>query len=313
MSSIPVIDFAEYGLNVENTKDVSENTLRSLGDNLKTVFSTIGFCYLKNHGVDMNLVSDFMRISRDFFEQPEDIKRKYAVSTEVKNGWIGFGHEKLNPERQADLKESFSYTPSFDLSSWPTVDCFEDQLKKIYDECTRLCYRFLEVLSVGLGLPRDFMANAHKLIGKKGNPTALRSLYYPPVPKDSDIKAGHIRCGEHTDYGTVTFLFQDDIGGLDVKSPGDGYIPASPISGTLLVNIGSLLQRWTSDALIATEHRVLIPEEELRRRTVRQSVVFFVLSDDDFVVRCLDNSEKYEPIKTIDYLNYRFERAYTDY
>ena len=312
-TTIPVIDFADYGLKEKTGTEVSDATLQSLGDEVKSVFSTIGFCYLKNHGIDETLVRDFMRVSRDFFEQPEDVKRKYAMSTDVKAGWTGFGHETLNPARPADLKESFSYVPSYKLSSMPTVENFKPLLERLYDDCTRLCYRFLEVLSIGLGLPRDFMNNAHKLIGKEGNPTALRSLYYPALPTDSNFKSGEIRCGEHTDYGTVTFLFQDDVGGLDVKSPGAGFIPAAPIPGTVLVNIGSLLQRWTSDSLIATEHRVLIPEEEVRWRTVRQSVVFFALSDDDYVVKCLDKSEKYEPIKTIDYLNYRFESAYTNY
>ena len=184
---------------------------------------------------------------------------------------------------------------------------------KLYEECTRLCYRFLEVLSISLGLPLKYMGDAHKLIGKDGNPTALRSLYYPALPTEANYNSGAIRCGEHTDYGTFTFLFQDEHGGLDVKVPGSGFIPANPIPGTVLVNVASLLQRWTSDSLIATEHRVLIPEEESERGSARQSVAFFVNSDDEFVVKCLDGSEKYDPIRTIDYLNYRFDNSYTYY
>ena len=313
MATIPVIDFGAFGLKVKNGSEIGDDALKSLGDEVKSVLSTVGFCYLKNHGVNEDLVKDYMKVSREFFEQPEDVKRRYAMSTEVKAGWVGFGHETLNPVRPADLKESFSYAPSYKVDSMPTVPNFEPLMKKLFEECTRLCYRFLEVLSIGLGLPRDFMGNAHRLIGRDGNPTALRSLYYPALPAESKFTAGEIRCGEHTDYGTVTFLFQDDVGGLDVKSPGAGFIPANPIPGTVVVNIGSLLQRWTSDTLIATEHRVLIPEEEIRRKTARQSVVFFALSDDEYVVKCLDGSEKYEHIKTIDYLNYRFESAYTNY
>ena len=197
----------------------------------------------------------------------------------------------LSPVRPADLKKSLSYVLSYNLSNMPTVTQF------------------------GPLMTMDFMGNAHKLIGKKGNPTALQSLYYPALPADSKFTAGELRCGEHTDYGTITFLFQDDVGGLDFKSPGLGYIPATPLPGTVLVNIGSLLQRWTSESLIATEHRVLILEEEIRRRIARQSVAFFATTnaDDDYVVNGLDNSEKYKPIKTIDYLNYRFESAYTNY
>ena len=87
-------------------------------------------------------------------------------------------------------------------------------------------------------------------------------------------------------------------------------MPATPIPGTVLVNIGDLMQRWTSDSLLATKHRVLVPEEEFRKRKYRQSIAFFVLSDDDFIVKCLDGSEKYEPISSLDCLNYRFSISY---
>ena len=314
MATISVIDFADFGLKVTNDDEISDITLKTLGTEVKSVLSTFGFCYLKDHGVDEKLVIDFMRVSRECFEQPVEVKRQFAMHADLKAGWVGFGHETLNPARPADLKESFTYyVPSYKIQSMPVVENFEPLITRLYEECTRLCYRFLDVLSIGLGLPRDFMGSAHRLIGKKGNPTALRSLYYPPLPADLNFTSGAIRCGEHTDYGTVTFLFQDDDGGLDVKIPGTGYIPAPPMPGTILVNIGSFLQRWTADSLIATEHRVLFPKEEVQRSTVRQSVVFYANLDNDFVVKCLDDSDKYIPIKTIDYLNYRFDSTYTYY
>ncbi|KAJ7340037.1 hypothetical protein OS493_002759, partial [Desmophyllum pertusum] len=82
--------------------------------------------------------------------------------------------------------------------------------------------------------------------------TALRLLYYPPLPEESNIKPGQVRCGEHSDYGTITLLFQDDIGGLEVLPVNGKYSPARPIAGTVLVNIGDLMQRWTADKLIST-------------------------------------------------------------
>lgn len=310
MAYIPIVDFADYGLHVKDTSLVDPTRLRALTDEVKHIFSTVGFCYLKNHGVDEKLVDDFMRVSRNFFELPTDVKTASAMSSEHKSGWVGLGDERLNPDRPADLKESFDYCPSWDIAKWPNVDNLESLNKQMYQTCKDLAYRFLEVLSFALDLPTDFMKNAHTLIGQEHNPTAIRSLYYPPIQDASTIKPGQVRLGEHTDYGTVTLLFQDDIGGLEVSSVDNGFVPATPIPGTVLVNIGSLLQRWTSDFLVATEHRVLVPEEELRRRCCRQSAVFFVLPDDECVVKCLDGSDKYEPIKSIDYLNYRFDQAY---
>ncbi len=51
-----------------------------------------------------------------------------------------------------------------------------------------------------------------------------------------DVTPGLTRCGDHCDYGTITLLFQDAIGGLEVKDVGEGWIRAPPIEGTILVN-----------------------------------------------------------------------------
>ena len=78
----------------------------------------------------------------------------------------------------------------------------------------------------------------------------------------------------------------------------------------MIVNIGDLMQRWTSDTLVATKHCVRIPEAETRKMLTRQSFVFFGHPDDDYEVKCLDGSDKYEPITGLGYLNYRFSLTY---
>ena len=307
---IPIIDFGEYGLNVKDTAGVKADTLTNLGQKVKDAFSSVGFCYLKNHGVDEDLITKYRQVSREFFEQPVEVKKVYERGNEINFGWVAVEREKVNPERPGDFKEAFNFCPSDDPNNWPSIPEFQLVSRKVFAECTALCHRMCDVLSVGLDLQKDFMKDAHKFVGKHGNPTTLRTLYYPPITDDTKLKPNQIRLGEHSDYGTITLLFQDDIGGLQVQSPGVGYVPATPIPGTVLVNIGDLMQRWTSDALLATKHRVLIPEEEFRKKKSRQSVVFFIHPDDDFIIKCLDGSDKYEPVSSIDYLNYRFSVTY---
>ena len=70
-----------------------------------------------------------------------------------------------------------------------------------------------------------------------------------------DRKSNQLRCGEHTDYGALTILFQDDAGGLEVRTREGHFIKATPIPGTVVVNIGDLMQRWTSDTLVSTVSR----------------------------------------------------------
>ncbi|XP_046543310.1 2-oxoglutarate-dependent dioxygenase htyE-like [Haliotis rubra] len=145
-------------------------------------------------------------------------------------------------------------------------------------------------------------------MGRKGNSTSIRSNYYPPLT--GPVKPGQVRFGQHSDFGTMTLLFQDGIGGLEMMKTDDVYVPAKPIPGAIVVIIGDLMQRWTADQLKATKHRILVPESEVKKRQYRQSFGFFVNPDDDTIIKSLDGSDKYEPICTLDYLKHVFFQMY---
>lgn len=307
-SLIPIIDFEKLSLHKTDDVILADDRLY-VGNQIKEAFQTVGFCYLKNYGINHEIIDRYFETSRKFFSLPTEEKAKYARTTDRNFGWVSLERERLNPDRPADLKEAFNYIPTYDPHVWSSTE-FQESNVAIFAYCKRLLNRIFGALSVGLELGENFLRDAHKFIGKEGSSTTLRSLYYPPIPEGSSIKPGQIRLGEHSDYGSVTMLFQDEIGGLEVEVPGVGFVPATPIPDTLVLNIGDLMQRWTSDSLKATKHRVLIPEVELKRKTHRQSVAFFVHPDDDYVVKCLDGSNKYEPITGLDYLNYRFSVTY---
>lgn len=84
------------------------------------------------------------------------------------------------------------------------------------------------------------------------------------------------------------------------------------IEGTVLVNLGALMQNWTSDIYQATPHRVLVPEDELKRKAVRQSVAFFVHPDNEVLVECVDGSNKYPAITAAEDIRRRLDRIYTN-
>ncbi|XP_071114406.1 uncharacterized protein [Haliotis cracherodii] len=306
---IPIVDFGTYGLHVANPGSVKREVLEDTATEICSALSTIGFVYLINHGIEQSKIDDMFQSSKNFFTQPLEVKETCARDKSVGNhGWVGLEVEKLNPDRPAgDLKEAFNFSPHED-GSWPS-DTFRSTFFTFFNECKQLTMRVLDMLSIGLQLEdKNFLRECHNLIGKKGCATTLRSLYYPPL--SGSVKPGQVRCGEHSDYGTVTLLFQDGIGGLEVMNTDDVYVPAQPVPGAIVVNIGDLMQRWTADKLKATKHRVLIPEAELRKHQSRQSVAFFVHPNDETIIRCLDGSDKYEPISSIDYLNYRFSLTY---
>lgn len=165
--------------------------------------------------------------------------------------------------------------------------------------------------------------------GAEKNRTIFRSLYYPRLV-DSDIQPGVVRCGAHSDYGAITLLLQDDMGGLEVLSKGQ-WVPAKPIPGTILINLGDLMQFWTSDRYVATVirikiifylsikclllrgkqvHRVRVPEEEVRQKSPRQSIAFFVHADNGVMICPIDGSDTHPPVEALAYLKSRISATY---
>ncbi|CAG2238910.1 unnamed protein product [Mytilus edulis] len=234
---IPVIDFRTSGIDVENEESVSNGNLSKLGNEMCKALEEIGFCYLKNHGIPDEQLRLALESSKQFFTQSIDEKVKCVKPDDSYFGWIGLEKERLNPERPAgDYKEVYGLIP--DCGIWPpNIPDFQKVHSDLFLSCVKLALRVFDVISVGLKLEVQ----------------------------------GQVRCGEHSDYGTLTLLFQDNIGGLEVKSRDGEYIQAPPIPGTIVVNIGDLMQRWTSDKLIANKHRVLIPTEEMKKKGLTDS------------------------------------------
>ncbi|XP_070532487.1 uncharacterized protein [Ptychodera flava] len=232
-------------------------------------------------------------------------------SSEGNHGYVECEQEKLNPERPGDLKECFNYGPREAKGKMPDAELpeFAHCAVNFYDQCNRLSNRVLEVMARGLNLEDPYIfVKAHAGIGGPDNESAIRFLYYPPVPEN--VEVDQIRCGEHSDYGSITLLFQDNQGGLEVKEKDGDFFPATPIDGAVVVNIGDLMQRWTSDKLVSTVHRVALPETEDAKRSPRQSMAYFYHPDNSHIVTCVDGSDKYPPIGSGLYLQQRLNATY---
>ena len=306
MATVPIVDFQECGLLVQDFAKVNSKILQSVGKEVVDAFKTYGFCYLKNHGVDKNVVGKYLQASREFFLQPIEEKSKYKINSKKNFGWTKLEGEHLS-DNTGELHEVFTYTPLSDYA-WPPVDGFETLLKEIFENGLELGHRFIKILSEGLNIPIEFFVNAHKLMGQSGNATATRSLYYPPITQE--VEPGKTRLGEHFDHGTVAFTFEDNAGGLEMKTPAGDYLPVIPVEGLLCVHPGIMLQRWTADVILGTPHRIVIPEDEQRRNSDRFSLTFFVMPDDDFPITCIDGSNKYEPLTPRQFLTATYVDQY---
>ncbi|XP_054631675.1 uncharacterized protein LOC129181052 [Dunckerocampus dactyliophorus] len=309
--SIPVVDFSAFSLNVE---DISTADLDHLSRDIRKAFTEVGFVFLDNTGITQAEVDRVMGASRRFFLQPDHFKKLFRRKTFPScplHGWIPIETERVNPETPGDLKESFNMTSLHPDIKWPSPEIaagFQETQTAFFQRCKELSLRILKVMAHSLDLDPDVFLGAHRWIGTDDNTTTLRSLYYPPVKREL-AKEGQLRCGEHSDYGSITLLFQDSEG-LQVHERSGEFISAPCIPGAILVNIADMMQRWTNDKFISVLHRVLLPPAG--DSTTRQALAFFVMPDDQTVITCTDGSDKYPPVQLSAYLAERFSYIYAD-
>ncbi len=221
-----------------------------------------GFFYVTGHGVPAGLLDELADASTEFFALP--IADKLEITMECGGrAWRGFfpvGAELTAGE--PDLKEGLYFgaeLPGDDprvLARLPLhgPNLFPRQVPRLgplvlayLDALTSLGQAVLAGIAQSLGLDSEYFAT-----GYTADPTILfRIFHYPPAPPQADGWG----VGEHTDYGLVTLLAQDDSGGLQIAAP-EGWIDAPPISGTLVCNIGDMLDRLTGGWYRSTPHRV---------------------------------------------------------
>ncbi|XP_044048594.1 UPF0676 protein C1494.01 [Siniperca chuatsi] len=306
--SIPVVDFAAYGL---SEKDVTDEQMHNLSKQLETAFTEVGFVFLKNTGITEEEVDRVMDMSKKFFLQPDELKQPFSRKSFANNpnhGWVSLETERLNPSQPGDLKEAFNTASLHPDMKWPSgaVTGFQEIQTHFFHRCKELSLRVLRVMAHSLGLDPEVFLSAHRFIGTDENGSTLRCLYYPSVNREK-VKEGQLRCGEHSDYGSITLLFQSSEG-LQVRRRSGEFICAPSIPGAVLINIADLMQRWTADQFVSVVHRVLLPP--VGDSSTRQSIAFFVQPDDEALITCCDSSNKYPPVKAGAYLIERFNDSY---
>ena len=184
----------------------------------------------------------------------------------------------------------------------PSLPGFRETTLAYFNACAALGARLHRAFARDLGLRPDFFAS------KFDRPMAtLRLLHYPAPPRGSDPRTG---AGEHTDYGALTLLATDDVGGLEVRTRAGQWIEAPVVRGAFIVNIGDCLMRWTNDVYVSTPHRVVN-----RSLKERYSIAFFYDPNPDAMVEtipsCVGEGEftRYPPILAAEYLKMRLDAS----
>ncbi len=299
--SVPVIDIAglRSGIAADRTAVARE---------IDRACRTIGFFYVRGHGVPEALIGELVAASRAFFALPLAAKMAIASARSPHfRGYVPIEAEEHNPGHGRDWHEAvdFGREPRpgtepdagfYGPNQWPAaMPELRPVVERYYAAMLGLSNDLLRGFALALGLDEDYFLP--KFDWAAG---WLRLLHYPPQPADG--RAAGIGIGEHTDYDAFTILWQDANGGLEVHTLDGAWIPAPPIPGTFVINIANLMQRWTNDLYKSTPHRAVN-----RSAVDRTSVPFFVNANPETVVECLPNCGPalYPPITALDWVRAR--------
>ncbi len=235
------------------------------------------------------MLEESLHQTRALFALPEARKLAYAVPGGAgQRGYTPFGREAAKGAAASDLKEFWhigrDLPPGHPFGAvmpdnlWPLeLPGFRPALSALYAELDRLGARVLRAIARYLNLPEHAFEDPIR----DGN-SILRLLHYPPVPAD----APGVRAGAHEDINAVTLLLGAEEAGLELLDRDGRWLAVQPPPGSVVCNIGDMLQRLTNHVLPSTTHRVANPPPE-RRGLARYSTPFFLHFRPDFVIRTL--------------------------
>ena len=286
-----------------------------------------GFFYVANHRVPQPMIDAQFECARRFFALPLEkklaIHMKNSASTagyEPIGGQILDSQDAASAKAPPDLKESFycamelpddhpwakKRIRGFGHNQWPEgLPGWRDQMLAYHAAMRSLGDRVLAMVASSLDLPEDHFVPFYDMPG-----TTLRLLRYPPHPRAA--LANQLGAGAHTDWGGITLLAQDALGGLEVRNVDDQWIQATPVPGTFVVNLGDLMQRWTNGLYRSNMHRV----KNNSSTRERYSIPFFYSPRPDSRIECLPtctdagNPPRFAPCTAAEHTYEMFTRSY---
>ncbi len=281
---------------------------------LGAAYEQHGFVILTDHGMPQALIDRFLGLYKTFFAWPEDAKRRYHVpGGGGARGYTPFGIETAKGATHHDLKEFWhvgrelpeghAYRKYMADNVWINeLTGFRDTSIEMFETFDSTGRRILRAIAAILNLPADFFEDKVQL----GN-SVLRVIHYPPMPPQP---TDSVRAGAHEDINVITLLLGAEEPGLQVLSKRGEWLEVNPSPGSMVVNVGDMLQRLTNGTLRSTSHRVINPKSD-RARHARYSMPFFLHFNPDFPIAALPSCvgpgkpEPLPPILAEEYLQER--------
>ena len=272
--TIPVVSLKDW---TSGDADRRAAFAKTVGDAL----TDLGFFAVTDHGVDQDLIKQSYAQVEQFFDLPEETKRKYELAElNGQRGFISFGREHAKDHPVPDIKEfwhvgpelseddAVQYETHYARNIWPAEElpAFRPTLLKLYSQLQTCSASLLEACAIYAGEPEGLFRD----MATAGD-TILRTIHYPPIPEDSHPAA--IRAAAHEDINLITLLVESTDEGLELLQRDGTWRPIHALDGHMVVDAGDMLQHLTNGLFKSTTHRVVNPNDDRSRRF---SMPFFV-------------------------------------
>ncbi|MEZ4450294.1 MAG: 2-oxoglutarate and iron-dependent oxygenase domain-containing protein [Nannocystaceae bacterium] len=276
-TTIPILDFRRFA----GDRDAFA---RDLGG----AWTSIGFVGVREHGVETAVIDDAYAAVKALFELPLEDRLRYASAGDRDRGYIPFGVEHARDSAAVDLKEFWQvgrelapespHRGLYPANVWPAeLPEFRPRLLALYAALEGLGDALLRAIAVYLDLPEDWFEDKVD----HGN-SVLRPIHYPPIAGEPR----GVRSASHEDINFITLLVVSGEPGLQVLTRQGEWIAAPQEPGTILVNVGDMLQRYTNHVLRSTTHRVVNPPAPFSHRS-RFSMPFFLHPNPELLLETL--------------------------
>ena len=311
IEKIPVID-------VKPLRAGTLENAHSVALEIRQAAEEIGFFYIRNHGVPESVIKKSYSAAKDFFNLPKVVKNNVKINSNH-HGYLCIGEAKMEQAESVDLKESFVWgldlpdehpsvtmeNPFLGRNQWPVeIPEFKKSVYPFFEAGLQCGLDMMRAFALGMGLPEDSFLKA------TDEPIARSSIIHYP-PQSEDLGEEQFGVAPHTDYGCLTLLWQDQVGGLEVQNREGEWVTAHPIDNTLVVNVGDLLMRWTNEGFISTPHRVVNRKgQERYSMVIAWDPNFDTIVDPSIV--CQNGAlPLYSPLSCGDYVLSRFDSSFS--
>jgi isopenicillin N synthase-like dioxygenase len=315
MADLPILDLAPFA----DAARLGPDAVRAAAE-LDAHLCRTGFVVLANHGVEREVKAALLDRMRAFFSLPPvDKERLTIANSNAHRGYVGIAAESLDdantmagdlketldtgPDHPDDHPDVIAGTPLHGRNQMPDLRGFREAFDAYRAQAIRAAERAQRAMAMALGCTPSALLDMGDVFYN------LRMIHYPPQDRVTP-EAGQLGCGAHTDYGSLTVLADDGVGGLQVMQRSGEWIDVAVPEDLLVMNVGDLMAIWTNDRWVSNPHRVVNP---IGRD--RYSIPLFVTPPYHAWIECLPScvgeGAKYAPMQAGPYLMSRFDSTHS--